>query len=92
MQTGKIVNRNVSWLEPAGSFKTHGQPVFSKERRLSGVRVVAAALAKEADWGLALNSAGKITAHKMGDLFGSGSLQAGNSSIEILGFSVFNEG
>jgi DNA gyrase/topoisomerase IV subunit A len=89
-QTGKVVTRNVSWLEPAGSFKSHGQPVFSKERRSSGVRVAAAALANEADWGLALSSDGKIAAHMIADLLGSGTLPVDQPSGEILGFSVLS--
>jgi hypothetical protein len=89
-QNGKVVTREVSWLEPAKSFKSHGQPVFSKDRRLSGVRVVAAALANEADWGLALSRDGRITAHRVADLIGSGALPTGPDSFEILGFSIFN--
>lgn len=89
-QNGKAVQRDVDWLEPASSFKTHGQPVFSKERRLSGVRVVAAELAGEEDWALALRSDGKITIHRMADLFGSGSLLAGQAPADILGFAVLH--
>jgi DNA gyrase/topoisomerase IV subunit A len=91
-QNGKAVNRDVGWLDPAGSFNTHGHPVFSKERRLAGVRVAAAALAGVDDWGLALRSDGKITAHKAADLFGSGTLLEGQSLAEIVGFSVFDNG
>jgi DNA gyrase/topoisomerase IV subunit A len=87
---GKAINREVSWLEPASSFKTHGQPVYSKEKRLAGVRVVAAALTSAEDWGFALTSDGKVTAHKISDLFGTGTLLGGASSVEVIGFSVFH--
>ena len=86
-QNGKAIQRDVSWLEPAGSFKSHGQPVFSKERRAAGVRVVGAAVVGAGDWGLALRSDGKLTAHKMADLFGSGSFLVKQSPADILGFA-----
>jgi DNA gyrase/topoisomerase IV subunit A len=86
-QNGKAIQRDVSWLEPAGSFKSHGQPVFSKERRAAGVRVVGAAAVGEGDWGLALRSDGKLTAHKMADLFGSGSFLVKQPPVDILGFA-----
>ena len=86
-QSGKAIQRDVSWLEPAGSFKSHGQPVFSKERRAAGVRVVGAAAVDEGDWGLALRSDGKLIAHKIADLFGSGSFLVKQPPADILGFA-----
>jgi len=90
-QSGKAIHRDVSWLEPVSSFnKTKGQPVFSKERRESGVRVVGAAPVDENDRGLALSGDGKINAYKMGDLFDTGSLLAKPSpTANILGFTAF---
>jgi DNA gyrase/topoisomerase IV subunit A len=86
-QNGKAIQRDVSWLEPADSFKSHGQPIFSKERRAAGVHVVGAAAVGEGDWGLALRSDGKLTAHKMADLFGSGSFLVKQPPADILGFA-----
>jgi DNA gyrase/topoisomerase IV subunit A len=89
-QNGKAIHRVVDWLEPAMSFKTHGQSLFSKERRLSGIHIIAADLARKEDWGLALSSDGKVTIHKIADLFGSGSLLSGQAPAEFLGFAVLH--
>jgi DNA gyrase/topoisomerase IV subunit A len=53
-QIGRIIHREMSWLEPVNSFKTHGQAVFSQARREAGVRVVGAAAVEEKDWGALL--------------------------------------
>ncbi len=87
-RNGKAVHRDASWLEPAASFKSHGQPVISKERRQAGVRVAAAERVKEDDWGFALDSRGRLTAHRMSDLFGSGSLGLDDPALEILSFAA----
>lgn len=90
-RTGKLISRLPSWLEPARSFKSHGQPLFSKERRISGVRVAAAVPARAEDWGLALWSDGRVTAHKIADLSGSGALPAGLGSTELVEFAVLSQ-
>jgi len=86
---GKALHRDAGWVEQASSFKTRGQPAFSKERREAGTRVVGAAAVDEYDWGLVLRSDGKLVTYKMGDLFGSGSLLAGHSPAQVLGFTTF---
>jgi hypothetical protein len=89
-QNGKVIQRHPDWLEVASSFKVKGQAVFSQERRESGIRLVAATLAKDEDWGIALRSDGRFTFHKVSDLIGSGSLLSGESGITILGFTIFH--
>jgi len=83
---GKAIHRAITWLEVATSLKTHGQPIFSQGRRDTGIRVVGAAPVSEQDWSVALRSDGKLTTHKVSDLFGAGSLLSGESSAIILGF------
>ena len=87
--SGKALQRDGAWVEQSSSFKTRGQPAFSKERREAGTRVVGAACVGENDWGLVLRSDGKLVTYKMGDLFGSGSLLAGHSPVQVLGFTTF---
>ena len=88
-QTGKAVLRDAGWLEQASSFKTKGQPVLSRQRRDSGVRIVGAAAVDENDWGLVLKSDGELVAYKMSDLFATGSLLPGQAPAQILGFAAF---
>jgi DNA gyrase/topoisomerase IV subunit A len=88
-QNGKAVLRDAAWLEQTSSFKTKGQPVLSRERRDSGVRIVAAAAVDENDWGLVLKSNGELVVYKMSDLFATGSLLPGQTPAQILGFTTF---
>lgn len=85
---GKVIHRDVSWLEQAVSFKSHGQSLYSKERREAGVRVAGAALVDEKDWGAALSSDGQIAVCQMSDLFSSGSFLPANSRTELLNFTT----
>lgn len=93
-QNGKAIHREAGWLETATSFKSKGQAVFSKEKRLAGVQVVAAAAVDEDDWGLALDSTGQVLAYRIADLFSAGSFSAPEaisgqqSAVTILGFTV----
>ncbi len=89
-QTGKLIHREIGWLEAANSFKTRGQPVFSNSRRTGGVRVAGAAAANEQDWAVTLDSQGQLTLYRMGDLFASGAVTLAEAETEILWFSVFS--
>jgi DNA gyrase/topoisomerase IV subunit A len=87
-QNGKVLQREKSWLEPASTFKTKGQPLISKERREAGVWVSGAAPVNQEDWGAVLRSDGKLTLHKMADLFASGSVFAGQTEFSVLGLAI----
>ena len=67
-QNGKAVHREASWLEPANSFKSRGQPILSKERREAGIRIVGAAPVDETDWGVFLQTDGALSAYIVKDL------------------------
>jgi hypothetical protein len=89
-QNGKAVHREVSWLEPANSFKTKGQAILSRERREAGIRIVGAAPVDEADWGMFLHMDGALNAHKLKDLLARGSVTFEQPFIPILSFSIFH--
>lgn len=89
-QNGKAVHRDTGWLEPAGSFKTKGQPLLSKERREAGTRIVGAAPVDDADWGVFLHSDGALTTHKLSELLANGSVPTGNQTALILSFASFH--
>ncbi len=90
-QNGKVVNREVNWLEPANSFRSKGQPILSKERREAGTRIVGAAAVDETDWGVILQVDGSITAHRLDELLSAGSLAARLIRSSISGFSIFHK-
>ncbi len=87
-QNGKVVHRGVSWLEPASSFKTKGQPILSKERLEAGTRIIGAAAVDQRDWGAFLLSDGKVVVYELQNLLAAGSLAAEFPSTQIMGFSV----
>ncbi|HEX7434626.1 MAG TPA: hypothetical protein VF326_13320 [Anaerolineaceae bacterium] len=86
---GKVINRNLSWIEPVSSFRTRGQSLFSKEKRTSGVRVVGGGLAQDDDWGFALAISGQITCHPIKELFSTGALP--NPLTGLVGFSLLKK-
>ena len=89
-QNGKVIHREVGWLEPANTLKTKGQAVISKERRASGIRIVGAAAVEEDDLGVALLKDGSICTYRVGDLFATGSIFNDNTSNGVLSFTVFS--
>jgi len=89
-QTGKAVHRDTSWLEPAGSFKTRGQPLLSKERREAGIRIIGAAPVDEADWGVFLHNDGSLTLHSLSELLAIGSVPTGDQTNSVLSFTSFH--
>ena len=89
-QNGKAVHRDVSWLEPASSFKTKGQAILSKERREAGIRIVGAAPVDEEEWGVFLHMDGALSNHKLKDLLARGSVDQGQPPVPILSFTTFH--
>ena len=72
---GKVIHRDLSWLEPAAQLKAKGKPVFSGRKREAGARIVGAALTDETDWAIFLTSAGDLIPWAVSDLFASGSVK-----------------
>jgi DNA gyrase/topoisomerase IV subunit A len=89
-QTGKAVHREIGWLEPASSLKTHGQAILSAERRAKGVRLAGAAAVDEGDWAAAAAGDGSLILYRVSDLFKSGVLLEEQEGVEILSFSTFS--
>ncbi len=87
-QSGKVLQRDASWLEISDSLTTRGQAIFSKERREAGVRVAGAAAALEQDWGVALRSDGVLIAHRVKEMLASGTILSGLPDVEILDFTT----
>jgi DNA gyrase/topoisomerase IV subunit A len=89
-QNGKAVNRDTSWLEPANSFKSRGQPLLSKERREAGTRIVGAAPVDDAAWGAFLLADGRLFGYALNDLLAKGSLGLEQAGLQIVAFSQFH--
>lgn len=89
-QNGKAVNRDTSWLVQAGSFKSKGQPLLSKERREAGTRIVGVAPVSDGDWGVFLQSDGTLAVYNLHELLATGSIPTGNQNPPILSFASFH--
>lgn len=89
-QNGKVIQRQLDWVELPSSFKTKAQAIFSEGRRSSGVRLVTAGLSKPTDWGIALHSDGTLAGYPMSSLIGSGTLMSGDDQGSILGFAIYS--
>lgn len=85
-RNGKVVVRETGWLEKPASSKGRGQPIFSQSRREAGVRVAGAAAVGDGDWGVALWSDGRITAHSLTDVLATGTLLDDSQGAEVLEF------
>ncbi len=82
-QQGKVVHREMGWLETAASFKSHGQAILSPARREAGTRLVGAAALEDKDWLIALHQDGIITAHRAADLFASGAIPHAADLVDV---------
>jgi DNA gyrase/topoisomerase IV subunit A len=87
-ESGKVIHRETSWFEPAVSFKSRGQALYSTSRRASGARVIGAAAVEPADWGVVLRADGVLTALSIGELISSGLVETGSASTELAAFAV----
>jgi hypothetical protein len=88
--TGKAVQRDITWIEPAVSFKTRGQALVAPARRNAGTRLVGAALVSDGDWGVALLSDGRLVAHPVADLLSKGALPEVADDLQVVSFAVFS--
>ena len=88
-QNGKVFHREMSWLEPAHSFKGQGQTVLSSARLEAGVRLVSAAAVSEEDWAAVLTSDGQIRLHSVQDLFNSGVVPEAAAGATVVAVTVF---
>lgn len=87
-QTGKVIHREASWLEPAESAKSRGQAVFSQSRRDAGVRIIGAFPVTEEDWAVFLRSDGCLSRHAVADLLQAGSVAGMDDSQMLVDLAV----
>jgi DNA gyrase/topoisomerase IV subunit A len=87
-ENGKVIQREVGWMEAAASQKSRGQAVFSEERRKAGIRLVAAAAVDASDWCAALDTSGTLCLYAASDLLGAGSLTT-SEGASVAAFGVF---
>ena len=73
-QQGKVVHRDLNWLENARSFKGGGQSILSHARLEAGIRLAAAAAVHPADAAALLLSDGSLCQSPVNDLLNAGSL------------------
>lgn len=92
-QNGKVVHRDVGWIEQANSFKSRGQAVYSQSRRETGTRVAGTAVVAAEDWAVSLADDGLLRLHSAADLISAGTLFSGQAADErqpqILEFTTF---
>jgi DNA gyrase/topoisomerase IV subunit A len=87
-QSGKIIHRETNWFEPAASFKSRGQALFSPARRETGVRVIGAAAVDSSDWGAVLRADGSLLAVSVGELISASVLETSSQAVELAAFTL----
>lgn len=95
-QTGKVIHREVNWLEEPASFKSRGQPVFSQARREAGTTLISAAGIQASDWYAALDETGAVTIGTAAQMVESGALAlaetAEGSPIRVVDWIILPNG
>jgi hypothetical protein len=86
-QIGKLIHRDGDGLETAQTLKTHGEALYSLQRRSQGVRIAGAGAAAETSWCLALHTSGRLSLHSARQLAGEGALPPQG---ELAAFTVFD--
>ena len=88
-QTGKVVHRESSMLEPAKSSSAKGQALISAHRLGQGIRFMGAAPIRDRDRVAVLDANGGIKVYEAGAMIGSGSIGIGELilSIGVIPFS-----
>jgi hypothetical protein len=82
-QTGKVLQREGSLLEPAKSPLAKGQALISENRLGQGVRFMGAAAVRNGDQIAVLDAGGRIKVYEAGEIMGSGSLGDGELVLSI---------
>jgi hypothetical protein len=82
-QTGKVLHRDSSLLEPSKSPSAKGQALISENRLGQGVRFMGAAAVQNGDRIAVLDAGGRIKLYEAGAIMGSGSLGTGELVLSI---------
>lgn len=83
---GKVLQREASWLEPAESFRSKGQPIFSQARREAGNRCAGASAVDGDEWAVLLLSDGALVGYSVSSLFASGAVQEVSGDVKVIDF------
>ena len=84
-QSGKVIHRDNSVIEPAKSPSAHGLALISPSRLEQGTRFIGAAAIRETDRLLVLDTAGSLSLHACREITGSGTLA---NEEPVMAFSV----
>jgi DNA gyrase/topoisomerase IV subunit A len=82
-QTGKVIQRDGSMLEPAKSGQSRGQGLIPPARLEQGTRFIGAAAAGADDRLLVLGADGSLTIHQVRDLAGAGAIRGGGIFLSM---------
>jgi DNA gyrase/topoisomerase IV subunit A len=91
-QNGKVIHREMAWLNKAESSRSRGQTVFSQARRDAGVRIVGAAAVDAEDWGMVLRADGELFCNQASSLFASGTFEFEEEPSDLVAFASFRLG
>jgi DNA gyrase/topoisomerase IV subunit A len=84
-QTGKVISRSASFIEPAKSSGSRGQALIPPARLEQGVRFIGAAPVRETDRVAVLDEAGNMSLHAQAELTGAGAVR---SEAALVAFGV----
>lgn len=88
-ENGKVLNRELGWLELSETGKSRGQPIFSAARREAGIRLAGAAAVDKNDWCFVLSSSGQIGVYQVSDILAAGSIAMIQGSVKVVDIAVF---
>jgi DNA gyrase/topoisomerase IV subunit A len=87
-QEGRVVRHPADWLKPAAKPGGRGQSIWPKSQVSTGLQVVGAIAAGEADWGVGLRQDGQLVAFKIGDIPLSGAGRTEHTLKNIYPFDL----
>jgi hypothetical protein len=84
-QTGKVISRSASFIEPAKTSASRGQALIPPARLEQGARFIGAAAIRETDQVVVLDAAGNLSMHAQGELTGAGVIR---SEVPLVSFGI----
>jgi hypothetical protein len=86
-QTGKVISRSASFIEPVKSAASRGQALIPAARLEQGIRFIGAASIREGDQVAVLDEAGNLSMHAQEELTGAGLVR---SEVALLAFAIIH--
>ena len=84
-QTGKVISRSASYIEPVKSSASRGQVLIPPARLEQGVRFIGAAALRETDEVAVLDAARNFNLHAQAELTGAGVIR---SDVPLMAFGI----